>query len=67
MTSRASGPSGTLKAPGVTRRPSLAAAGALACGALALWVARGLPTVEPNPLYLRRPDVAEPTARKSVL
>ena len=35
--------------------------------ALALWVARGLPTVEPNPLYLRRPDVAEPTARKSVL
>lgn len=36
-------------------------------GALASWVARGLPTVEPNPLYLRRPDVAEPTARKSVL
>jgi tRNA threonylcarbamoyladenosine biosynthesis protein TsaB len=36
-------------------------------GALALWVARSLPTVEPNPLYLRRPDVAEPTARKSVL
>jgi tRNA threonylcarbamoyl adenosine modification protein YeaZ len=35
--------------------------------ALARWVARGLPTVEPNPLYLRRPDVAEPTARKSVL
>ena len=41
MTSRASGPSGTLKAPGVTRRPSLAAAGALACGALALWVSLG--------------------------
>jgi tRNA threonylcarbamoyladenosine biosynthesis protein TsaB len=35
--------------------------------ALALWVARGLPTVEPVPLYLRRPDVAEPAARKSVL
>jgi tRNA threonylcarbamoyladenosine biosynthesis protein TsaB len=35
--------------------------------ALALWVARGLPTVEPEPLYLRRPDVAEPAARKSVL
>jgi tRNA threonylcarbamoyladenosine biosynthesis protein TsaB len=36
-------------------------------GALAMWVARGLPTVEPTPLYLRRPDVAEPAARKSVL
>jgi tRNA threonylcarbamoyladenosine biosynthesis protein TsaB len=36
-------------------------------GALATWVARGLATVEPNPLYLRRPDVAEPAARKSVL
>jgi tRNA threonylcarbamoyladenosine biosynthesis protein TsaB len=35
--------------------------------ALALWVARGLPTVEPAPMYLRRPDVAEPAARKSVL
>jgi tRNA threonylcarbamoyladenosine biosynthesis protein TsaB len=35
--------------------------------ALARWVARGLPTVEPIPLYLRRPDVAEPAARKSVL
>jgi tRNA threonylcarbamoyladenosine biosynthesis protein TsaB len=35
--------------------------------ALAVWVARGLPTVEPLPLYLRRPDVAEPGARKSVL
>ena len=32
--------------------------------ALATWVARGLPTVEPNPLYLRRPDVAEPAARR---
>ena len=38
-----------------------------AAGALAAWVARGLPTLEPNPLYLRRPDVAEPAARKSVL
>jgi tRNA threonylcarbamoyladenosine biosynthesis protein TsaB len=36
-------------------------------GALARWVARGLATVEPIPLYLRRPDVAEPAARKSVL
>ena len=36
-------------------------------GALATWVARGLPTLEPAPLYLRRPDVAEPAARKSVL
>jgi tRNA threonylcarbamoyl adenosine modification protein YeaZ len=35
--------------------------------ALAMWVARGLPTVAPDPLYLRRPDVAEPAARKSVL
>ena len=35
--------------------------------ALARWVARGLPTVEPMPLYLRRPDVAAPVARKSVL
>lgn len=35
--------------------------------ALAIWVARGLPTVAPTPLYLRRPDVAEPAARKSVL
>jgi hypothetical protein len=35
--------------------------------ALALWVARGLPTVDPIPLYLRRPDVAEGAPRKSVL
>jgi tRNA threonylcarbamoyladenosine biosynthesis protein TsaB len=35
--------------------------------ALSTWVARGLPTLEPIPLYLRRPDVAEPAARKSVL
>ena len=34
---------------------------------LARWVARGLPTVAPEPLYLRRPDAAEPGARKSVL
>jgi tRNA threonylcarbamoyladenosine biosynthesis protein TsaB len=34
---------------------------------LARWVARGLPTTAPDPLYLRRPDVAEPGARKSVL
>jgi tRNA threonylcarbamoyladenosine biosynthesis protein TsaB len=36
-------------------------------GALATWVARGLATLEPDPLYLRRPDVAQPAARKSVL
>ena len=35
--------------------------------ALAQWVARELPTVAPVPLYLRRPDVAQPAARKSVL
>ena len=34
---------------------------------LARWVARGLPTLEPLPLYLRRPDAAEPAARKRVL
>jgi tRNA threonylcarbamoyladenosine biosynthesis protein TsaB len=34
---------------------------------LARWVGRGLPTAAPAPLYLRRPDVAEPGARKSVL
>jgi tRNA threonylcarbamoyladenosine biosynthesis protein TsaB len=34
---------------------------------LARWVARGLPTATPEPLYLRRPDAAEPGARKSVL
>jgi len=31
------------------------------------WVAAGLPTVEPEPLYLRRPDAAPPVARKAVL
>jgi tRNA threonylcarbamoyl adenosine modification protein YeaZ len=34
---------------------------------LARWVAAGLPTSAPDPLYLRRPDVAEPGAAKSVL
>ncbi len=34
---------------------------------LARWVAGGLPTVEPLPLYLRRPDATEPGARKPVL
>lgn len=34
---------------------------------LARWVARGLPTVAADPLYLRRPDAVEPGARKSVL
>jgi tRNA threonylcarbamoyl adenosine modification protein YeaZ len=36
-------------------------------GALARWVALGGPTLEPLPLYLRRPDAAEPHARKPVL
>ena len=30
------------------------------------WVARGLPLLEPEPLYLRRPDAVEPTPRKTV-
>ena len=34
---------------------------------LARWVARGLPTLPPDPLYLRRPDAVEPGARKPVL
>jgi len=32
-----------------------------------LVVARAVPLLEPAPLYLRRPDTAEPGARKSVL
>jgi tRNA threonylcarbamoyladenosine biosynthesis protein TsaB len=44
------------------RSPQLPSAAALAG-----WVARGLPTVDPVPMYLRRPDVAAPAARKSVL
>lgn len=35
-------------------------------GDLARWVAAGLATVDPVPLYLRRPDAVEPTARKPV-
>ncbi len=34
--------------------------------ALCRWVAAGLPTGPPEPLYLRRPDAAEPGARKTV-
>ena len=34
--------------------------------ALCRWVALGRPTVEPLPLYLRRPDATEPGARKPV-
>lgn len=30
------------------------------------WVARGLPLLDPEPLYLRRPDAVEPAARKPV-
>jgi tRNA threonylcarbamoyl adenosine modification protein YeaZ len=33
---------------------------------LAEWVAVGLPTLPPEPLYLRRPDAVEPAARKLV-
>jgi tRNA threonylcarbamoyladenosine biosynthesis protein TsaB len=43
------------------REPSLPAA-----AALCRWVAAGLPTTDPEPLYLRRPDAAEPGARKRV-
>lgn len=35
--------------------------------ALCAWVATGLPTGPPEPMYLRRPDAAEPGARKPVL
>jgi tRNA threonylcarbamoyl adenosine modification protein YeaZ len=38
-----------------------------AAGDLARWVARGLPTLPAEPLYLRRPDAAPPGARKAVL
>lgn len=37
-----------------------------AASALCRWVAQGRETVEPLPLYLRRPDAAEPRARKPV-
>ena len=30
------------------------------------WVAAGLPLLDPEPLYLRRPDAVEPVARKPV-
>jgi tRNA threonylcarbamoyl adenosine modification protein YeaZ len=33
---------------------------------LCRWVAQGQPTLEPLPLYLRRPDAAEPAPRKRV-
>ena len=35
-------------------------------GAMCRWVALGLPLLEPEPLYLRRPDAVEPGARKPV-
>jgi len=35
-------------------------------GALCRWVLSGGPTLDPDPLYLRRPDVAEPGVRKRV-
>lgn len=44
------------------RPPEHPSAAAL-CG----WVAAGLPTGPPEPMYLRRPDAAEPGARKPVL
>jgi tRNA threonylcarbamoyl adenosine modification protein YeaZ len=34
--------------------------------AMCVWVARGLPLLAPEPLYLRRPDAVEPGARKPV-
>lgn len=37
-----------------------------AAGDLARWVARGLGTVAPEPMYLRRPDAAEPAPRTPV-
>ena len=37
-----------------------------AAAAMCRWVARGLPLLEPEPLYLRRPDAVEPAARKPV-
>jgi len=37
-----------------------------AAAALCRWVARGLPLLDPDPLYLRRPDAVEPGARKPV-
>lgn len=41
--------------------------GQTSAGALARWVAAGLPTLDPVPLYLRRPDAVESPARKRVL
>ena len=35
--------------------------------ALCAWVHRGLPTLDPVPLYLRRPDAVPPAARKPAL
>lgn len=43
------------------REPALPSA-----AALCRWIAAGLPTTAPEPLYLRRPDAAEPGARKRV-
>jgi tRNA threonylcarbamoyl adenosine modification protein YeaZ len=35
--------------------------------ALCRWVSEGHPTLDPAPLYLRRPDATEPAPRKTVL
>ena len=35
--------------------------------ALCRWVSDGRPTLDPAPLYLRRPDAIEPASRKTVL
>ena len=35
--------------------------------AICRWVAEGHPTLDPVPLYLRRPDATEPSPRKTVL
>jgi tRNA threonylcarbamoyladenosine biosynthesis protein TsaB len=37
-----------------------------AAAGIARWVAAGLPTLEPVPLYLRRPDAVEPATAKRV-
>lgn len=41
--------------------------GHVSAPAVCAWVARGLPLLAPDPLYLRRPDAVEPGARKRVL
>jgi tRNA threonylcarbamoyl adenosine modification protein YeaZ len=77
---RTEGPSVDRPADAATDRPAVGAGAALYAGdfpghrppthpsaaALCVWVARGLPLLPPEPLYLRRPDAVEPGARKRV-